>query len=88
MRQSQDSLEGYSFQVQHLEAQEVDPKNGQPLFNGDGSPKMVERIMLVFIDEQIFGKHAVVVPLTGENRDELVRQLTGGVVIASSVPTL
>ena len=81
-RQTQETLLAYQFSVQRGEEQEVDQRDGQPLFNGDGSPRMVASTRLIFVCPAT--GHVVIVPLPEAAREELVRQLTGGIVVAGA----
>lgn len=76
-------LVAHGFAVQDVEIPEVDA-NGQPVMNG-GGPKTRPGKMVVFIDSQTGDQTRV--RLSPEARDEIVRQLTGGVLIpAVSLP--
>ena len=77
-------LQGYGFQVADVEMPHVDPKDGQVVFDGKGRPKMQQGKLLVFVD--VRSGDQVRVPLSEDARAELVRQLTGGVTIARTVP--
>lgn len=80
----QETLIGYSFKVETEQVQEFDPKDGQPLHDGLGQPKMVEQWNLILI-EAATGLHKVIVPLGDVQRRELIRQLSGGIHLASPV---
>ena len=80
---TQDTLEGYSFAVR--EEPRVVMENGQPVFaQGAAEPKLevITKLLLANPD----GSHVVVVPLNDAGKQELLRQLTGGVVVANGHP--
>lgn len=79
--QRQDTLLGYAFQVRE-EPQVVTGDDGRPIFDqGSATPKLevLTKLMLQSQD----GTHVVIVPLSGGAKDELLRQLTGGIVVAN-----
>ncbi len=74
-------LEGVQFVVTKERA--VALKDGRPLFErGSPSPKMVEQTLIVFADPQ--SATQIVVPLDEDGRQELVRMLTGGIVVPAN----
>ena len=81
MRKTTDELEGYAFNVVRGERPVVDPKDGQVVRDRDGQPRIEEATLIVFVDPQT--AHTVIVPLSEVARLELIRQLTGGVVVAN-----
>lgn len=71
---------GYQVITEHLAV--TDP-NGNVVHDAAGLPKTQEHRTLVFILPMPDGQRVVRVPFTLEAKDELVRQLTGGIVIAN-----
>lgn len=74
-------LRGFGIGVEDCDLVVTDPATGQPVANGDGSPRTVKGKRVVFVD-RVTGD-AIVVPLPDESRLELVRRLTG---VALAVP--
>jgi hypothetical protein len=86
-RRVDDYLVGYTFMVTRREDQPINPEDGSPALNEDGSPLRVPFFRLTFHDAEYAlgrgGGHAVIVDMLEQNRDELVRQLTGGIVLGN-----
>lgn len=83
-----EELVGVNFVVRKGETPVTDDQ-GNVVFNGgDGGPKMQELWILDLVDQNPFRIKTVRVPLSEENRDELVRQLTGGIAIATAMPVV
>ena len=83
-----EELLGVSFSVRQTQAQVTDDK-GQPIYNGgDGGPRMQDVWVLDLVDANPFQIRTIHVPLSKEAKDELVRQLTGGIVIAGAGPAI
>lgn len=66
-----------NFHIQALKGQETDVVAGD---NGDETLEVVEVWTLVLTDRQ--SPHRIQIAFRKDARDELVRQLTGGVVLA------
>lgn len=66
-----------NFHIQALKSQETDVVKGD---NGDETLEVVDVWTLVLTDRQ--SPHRIQVAFRRDARDELVRQLTGGVVLA------
>lgn len=77
-RFTQDRLLGYQFQVVVEHVPKADER-GNVIHNGNGEPKTEEMRTLVLQDPAT--GHQVAVPLSLDARDELVRQLTGGLIV-------
>lgn len=75
-------LVGYGFAVAEVQVPDVDPRDGQPRRNARGEVKMIPAKRIMLRDPM---GDAVVITLDGKAKDELVRQLTGGVAVASSI---
>ena len=79
-RITQDTLLGYQFAI--VEGTRVFTDDaGNVVHDGHGAPRLVPEKALVFTDPA--SGHVVVCPLSDESRQELVRQLTGGIVVAN-----
>ena len=66
-----------NFHIQALKSQETDVVPGE---NGDEALEVVEVWTLILTDRQ--SPHRIQIAFRKEARDELVRQLTGGVVLS------
>jgi hypothetical protein len=78
-RQTQDVLSGYQFNVLRVEVP-VAGEDGLPIHDGMGVVKVQEETRIVFVCPAT--QHVVIVPLPEAAREELIRQLTGGIVVA------
>lgn len=79
-RSTQDTLNGYAFQVR--DEPQVAMKDGQPVFDqGSAEPKLEVVTKLILAHPS--GEHTVVIPLNETGKAELIRQLTGGIVVAN-----
>ncbi len=86
-RQTEITIGAFSFAVHKQERQEAD-SNGRGLFLRSGEPKMVDTWMIDIIEVLPGGGVTVThLPLVEAAKDELVRQLTGGVLVATTVPS-
>ena len=65
----------YAWNVQRTQAQEADPRDGQPLFHDNGDPKMVELTSIFWLSKD--GNHSVRIDFDEPNRAKLVEALTG-----------
>ena len=61
-------------------------KDGMPIFNGSGEPKMEPVWVLIFTHVDGETKHVLKIPFDRDGRDKLVEALTGGIAIASQIP--
>lgn len=73
-----EKLEGYRWAVVRRDAPVFD--NGMPVFNGSGEQKTHEMTVLVFVAADDL--HIVEIELDEHNRGELVKGLTGGIILA------
>jgi hypothetical protein len=80
VKRTTDELLEYGLRVD-VGAQQI-VHNGQPVFNGDGSPKTVKVWTCTFVSKD--GLHIVKIPLTEEGREALIAALHSGVIIAPS----
>lgn len=64
----------------------IGDEQGRPLVDETGQPKTLEHTTLVFIHQLPDGQRIVRVPFTPEAKTELVRKLTGGIVVANGRP--
>jgi hypothetical protein len=80
---TQDTLEGYAFAVR--EEPRVVMDNGQPVF-AQGSAEPTLEVITKLLLSNPDGSHVVVVPLNDDGKAALIRQLTGGVIVANGQP--
>lgn len=80
-RVTQERLLGYGFQVIKETVPQIDEGDGQIIHGANGQPKTTEETVIVFVDP--VSAHRVDVPLSEEARGEMVKQLTGGIVLPS-----
>ena len=71
-------LHGYRMAVTDTTIPEIDDKDGQVIHGMDGQPKLQQAKQIVFFDQ--LGDQ-VKVTLPDDARQELVRLLTGGVIV-------
>lgn len=87
-RQLVEELQGYRFGVSRREI----PAVGDPAAvagNGHEPAQTArEETVIELVDVQPSHVHVIRIPLTEEAREELVRQLTGGIEIARQLPPL
>lgn len=81
-RQTIDILTGYQFAVRSQQIARVDPKDGLPYHDANGTPQH-DDITVIVLDDPTTG-HQVQLPLTDDARRELARQLAGGIVLAAA----
>lgn len=72
---------GIGFDV--VEEQGPVVENGQPMFDGLGQPKMQQLTTLVLVVALPDGQRIVRIPFEQATKNELVRKLTCGIVIAN-----
>lgn len=72
-------LIGYRFNVQPIQIPDVDPKDGKPRFDAKGQIKTSPGRLLVLVDPAT--GEQVRLAFNDEQKNKLVRQLTGGVAI-------
>lgn len=72
---------GYDIVTEHLQVAGAD---GQPLFDGKGLPKTMPHTTLVFIHNEPGVQVVVRIPFTEEAKQELVKKLTGGILIPAN----
>ena len=83
-RKVEEELVGYGFAVKQVDIPVTD-EQGNPIFNGgEGGPKMQPGCMIDLVCQTPFELHIVHLSLTKQAKDELVRQLTGGVLVAGA----
>lgn len=58
--------------------------DGQPLFDEHGLPKMVDLTTLVFVSNEPGAQVIVEVPFTQDKRGDLVKALTGGIIVPTA----
>lgn len=81
-------LAGYHFAVSDTQILDIDPETGQPRMI-DGQPQTVAAKQLIFFEPVRLGPTQVAmgdqvkVTLPDEAKTELVRLLTGGIVVAN-----
>jgi hypothetical protein len=80
-----EELQGYRFGVGQREVPDVGA-DGVQLFDRHGVPKTRTEWVVELVDLQPTHAHVIRIPLTDEAKAELVRQLTGGVALASQIP--
>lgn len=86
-RETQITVGAFSFAVRVLQRQAAGA-DGKALFHQNGEPKMVDAWVIDIIEQTPLGDVTVThLPLVKEAKDELVRQLSGGVVVATAMPT-
>lgn len=72
-------LQGYRFTVIETEIPNIDPADGQPRYDiTTGTVKLLKVKQIILFDQ--LGDH-VKITLPDEARQELVRQLTGDIVV-------
>lgn len=86
-RKTEVTIAAFSFVVNKVERQKVDPADGQPLYHGDGSPQLIDTWMIDIVEQDASGLTITHLPLIEAAKDELVRQLSGGVVVATHLPS-
>lgn len=84
-RKVEEELVGYNFAVRQVEVAKTDPKDGQVIHNGDGTPKTVPNWVLDLVCQTPFELHIVHVSFNEEGKRALVEALTG-VAVASRLP--
>lgn len=72
---------GIGFDIVTEQAQAVDPKDGQPLHDGKGNPKLEEVATLVLIVPLPDGQRIIRIPFNADAKQKLLGKLTGGLVI-------
>ena len=72
-------LDGCSMLVRTVQRPTTDD-HGRVVHNADGTPKTIDETQVVLHDPATYT--TVVVPLDDNGRQELVRLLTGGVIVA------
>lgn len=72
---------GIGFDATTGQSQKLDPKDGKPLFDGKGLPRMEEITTLVLIVPLPDGQRVVKVPFNAESKALLVQKLTHGLVV-------
>lgn len=70
------------------ESKQVAGPDGKPLHDGHGLPKMQDFTVLLFAVPGPTGVQSTKVVLNQDQRDTLVSQLTGGLEIATTMPTV
>ena len=86
MRFTEERWVGVAFSARTEQLPLADPKDGQPLHNADGSPKTAEHTILTFTHLNPFGQPELIVhvPFDQNAKQELLRQLTGGIVVPTN----
>jgi hypothetical protein len=81
-----EELQGYRFGVGQREVPVTD-EQGNPVFSGGaGGVKTRSEWIIEFVEQQPAHLHLIRVPLSDEAREELIRQLTGGIAVAKAMP--
>lgn len=78
----QDQLLGYQVEVRQRREPIID--GAHEVYQQNGDPKLRDVWDLVFVDPQT--AHAIVVSFDRDARDNLVQALTGGIMVADTVP--
>lgn len=84
-----EELAGWRFAVADTAALDIDPDTGQPRLDDTGQPQTIPAKLLVFFEPVESGPNQVTmgdqvkVMLTEDAKNELIRQLTGGIVISN-----
>lgn len=76
-----EQLQHYRFAVVKTQTPQTD--NGQIVHDDNGQPKLEDSTEVQFLAPD--GQHAVTIALSEKGRAELVRQLTGGLQVASAI---
>jgi hypothetical protein len=72
---------GFDVVTEHLP---VADDQGRPVHDQFGLPKLTETPTLVLIVPLADGQRVVRIPFAGDAKQELVRKLTGGIVVPAS----
>lgn len=71
---------GYDVQTEHLPT--INPETGQPTIGPDGQPETAQHTTLILIHAAGTPDPRIIrIPFTEETRQELIRKLTGGIII-------
>ena len=83
-RQIEETLINVQFAVRQMQTQEVDPKDGKPVFNGKGEPKTQPQWVVDFFDAAPHEVRVIHVPLSEDGKNALIAGLTG-IQVASAI---
>ena len=72
---------GIGFDITIEQTPKTHPANGQPLYDENGLPLTEEVTTLVLIVPLPDGQRIIRIPFSPESKQELLRKLTGGIVV-------